>query len=387
MDDVLCRFCSGEMPAGALFCPFCGKSVAEKKKPTHAPKKRGNGQGTIYKRGNSYVAVKTLGYYVGEDGKKHRKTVSKAFAKKKDAVEALPTMNEQQTHKPEKSTATFNDVYDKWFQTLTVGRDTKNCYRAAWKYFEPLHDLYAYEVDIDDLQECIDDCPHGKRTRENMKTVIGLIYKYGVPRGYFPEKLILSHYLKVSGDAGSGGTALPDSYVEKIQKSAGSVPGADLVLCQCYLGFRPSEFLALRHENYDPVRKTFTGGAKTAAGKNRVVTVSPKIQSIVDKYAALEGRQFFRSPKGIIMDKNDYRELFYSVLDALELDNPIIKVGEVERHTYTPHSCRHVFANLMKRASGSDKDKQALIGHTSSEMLRYYQNAPVEDLRKITDQF
>lgn len=382
-----CIYCGGEMPAGALFCPWCGKSAEKKEKPAHAPKKRGNGQGTVYKRGSSYVAVKTLGYYVGEDGKKHRKTVSKAFDKKKDAVEALPTMTSQTAHKPEKSTATLNDVYEKWFQTLTVGRDTKNCYKAAWKYFDTVHDLFAHEVDIDDLQECIDECPHGKRTRENMKTVAGLIYKYGIPRGYFPMQLNLATFLKVSGDAGSGGIALPDSYVEKIRKAAGTVPGADLVLCQCYLGFRPSEFLALRHENYDPKTKTFTGGAKTEAGKNRIVTVSPKIQKIVDKYAAMDGRQFFKSPQGIIMDKGDYRLLFYSVLDALKLENPIIKVGEIERHTYTPHSCRHVFANLMKRASGSDKDKQALIGHTSSEMLRYYQDAPVEDLRKITDQF
>lgn len=385
---MICRYCGGELPTDALFCCWCGKSTAEEKeKPVHAPKKRGNGQGTIYRRGNRYVAVKTLGYYTDENGKKHRKTVSKAFDKKKDAVAALPSMTEQTQHKPEKSTATFNDVYSKWLPTLTVGKDTINCYKAAWKYFAPLHDLFAHEVDIDDLQECIDDCPHGKRTRENMKTVIGLIYKYGVPRGYFPEKLILSQYLKVGGEAGAGGVGLPDIYVEKIRKEAGTVPGADLITAQCYLGFRPSEFLALTHASYDAKEKTFTGGAKTAAGKNRVVTVAPKIQKIVDKYAAMDVEQFFCGPDGNKLDLADYRELFYSVLDALSLENPMIKVGEIERHTYTPHSCRHVFANLMKRASGSDKDKQALIGHTSSEMLRYYQDAPLDDIRKITDQF
>lgn len=384
---MICLSCGASLPAGAAFCPWCGKRAAEKEKPVHAPKRRGNGQGTVYKRGTSYVACVTLGYYTDESGKKHRKTVSKRFDKKKDAVAALATMQETGSRKPDKSLLTFQNVYDRWLPTLTVGKSTVNCYTSAWKYFAPLHQLFAHEVDIDDLQECIDECPHGKRTRENMKTVIGLVYKYGVPRGYFPEKLILSQYLRVGGEAGAGGVGLPDSYVEKIRGAVDIVPGADLVIAQCYLGFRPSEFLALTDESYDAAVRTFTGGAKTAAGKNRVVTVSPRIQPIVDKYAAACKGQFFTAPDGSKLDLPEYRELFYSVLDALGLDNPLIKVGDVERHTYTPHSCRHVFANLMKRASGSDKDKQALIGHTSSEMLRYYQDAPVDDLRKITDQF
>lgn len=385
--DKACTLCGASLPADALFCCYCGNSTAVKKKPAHAPKRRGNGQGTVYKRGTSYVAVKTVGYYTDESGKKHRKTVSKRFDKKKDAVAALATMQETRSRKPDKSLLTFQNVYERWLPTLTVGKDTLNCYKAAWKYFAPLHQLFAHEVDIDDLQECIDECPHGKRTRENMKTVIGLVYKYGVPRGYFPDKLILSQYLKVGGEAGAGGVGLPDSYVEKIRGAVDTVPGADLVTAQCYLGFRPSEFLALSAESYNAAARTFTGGAKTEAGKNRVVTVSPRIQPIVDKYAAACKGQFFTAPDGSELDLVSYRELFYSVLDALGLDNPIIKSGDVERHTYTPHSCRHVFANLMKRASGSDKDKQALIGHTSSEMLRYYQDAPVDDLRKITDQF
>lgn len=52
---------------------------------------------------------------------------------------------------------------------------------------------------------------------------------------------------------------------------------------------------------------------------------------------------------------------------------------------YTPHSCRHTFATLMKRVSGADKDKLELMGHTSTEMLRHYQDVAFDDLRKIID--
>lgn len=59
---------------------------------------------------------------------------------------------------------------------------------------------------------------------------------------------------------------------------------------------------------------------------------------------------------------------------------------ECRRHRLTPHSCRHTFATLLKRAHGSDADKLALIGHTSTDQLRDYQDVPVEDLRRIIDQ-
>lgn len=40
---------------------------------------------------------------------------------------------------------------------------------------------------------------------------------------------------------------------------------------------------------------------------------------------------------------------------------------------------------MMKRVQGADKDKLELMGHTSTEMLRHYQDASYDDLRKITD--
>ena len=66
--------------------------------------------------------------------------------------------------------------------------------------------------------------------------------------------------------------------------------------------------------------------------------------------------------------------------------NPLVTVaGGIQRHKYTPHSCRHTFATLMKRAAGSDVDKMALIGHASDEQLRDYQDVHYEDLRRIVD--
>lgn len=337
-----------------------------------------------------YKAVKVLGWYLDENGKKQRRTVTKTFTRRKDAVEALPLLGKDQTAsgKAEKKAATtFQQLYDLWLPTHRAGKDTLGNYKAAFKYFAPLYHERAADVDIDDLQECIDDCPRGKSTKKNMRTAVGLMYKYGIPRGYFPEKLNLADYLVITGDTGAGGVGLPSEYLETIKNALGTVTGADYVYCQCYLGFRPSEMLALNVEHYNAKERAFVGGAKTDAGKDRTVTVSPKIQPIIDRLlCGKTSGPVFCVDSGRRMTLREYRALFYQVLDELGLENPTFEVNGHQRHTYTPHSCRHTFATLMKRVPGADKDKLALIGHTSDEQLRYYQDVNFSDLRKITDQ-
>ena len=114
-----------------------------------------------------------------------------------------------------------------------------------------------------------------------MKAVCGLLYKYAIPRQL--AALNMGQYLVVGGTSGLGKEGLPMEALEALRKNVNKVKYADYIVAQCYLGFRPSELLELSIQSYDRKNKTFTGGAKTEAGKNRVVTVSPKIQPIIDR--------------------------------------------------------------------------------------------------------
>lgn len=79
--------------------------------------------------------------------------------------------------------------------------------------------------------------------------------------------LNMSQYLVVGVESGLGKDGLPMEALEKLKQNIGKVPYADYIVAQCYLGFRPSEFLALDTISYDKKKKAFTGGAKTEAGK------------------------------------------------------------------------------------------------------------------------
>lgn len=384
---MVCRKCKREIPADAALCCYCGTAVAA---PAQRRKSRGNGQGSVYRLPNGKYIARKVSYYLDSEGKRHKRTASRCFATKREAVNGLPALDPHKavTQKAERKAATtFKGLFDIWLPTHKAGKETLDCYRAAVKYFAPIYYERVADVDIDDLQECIDECPRGKATRKNMRTTVGLMYKYGIPRGYLPEKLNLADYLSVKGAEGAGGTGLPPEYVEAIRKASGGSLAADYVLCHCYLGFRPSELLALTVADYDASERAFTGGAKTEAGKNRIVTVSPKIQPIVDRLlAGKTSGQIFSAQNGGPLDIKGYRTMFYDLLDELGLENPTFEVNGQQKHTYTPHSCRHTFATLMKRVTGASKDKLELIGHTSEEMLRYYQDVSLADLRKITDE-
>lgn len=371
-----CRKCGAVLPDGAIFCPMCGRKQTRER----SPKKRGNGQGTVLELPNGkYKTVVTLGYYTDEQGKRHRRTRSRVFARKKDAVAAVPDLLNA---KPaEKKRVTFKELYDKWLPTHRAGKSTIDCYKAAIKYFAPLWHVPIADIDLDDLQECLDECPHGKRTRQNMKAVCGLVYKYGIPRKVIPENLNLAQFLIVEGEGTARRASFTDEEIEAIKKACGKVPHAEEVYILIYTGFRPSEYLSLTADSYDNALQTLTGGAKTAAGRDRVVTLSPKIAPLVAALAA-SGGPLLKDPSGKPWALKGWTEdVFYPVLEAAGIDNPV----EDLRHKYTPHSCRHTFATLMKRVDGADKDKQELIGHASAEMLRYYQDVEIADLKRITD--
>ena len=376
---MTCSRCRADLPEGARFCPLCGVKI----NPVQKSKNRGNGQGSVYQLKNkTWRAIKTVGYWVDNNGKVHRNTRSKSgFKTKKEAIEYLSMIEDRRA----KKIPTLKELYDLWEPTHRAGRDTMNCYKAAFAYFRVLWNIKINNIDIDDLQECMDDCPKGKRTRQNMKTVCGLVYKYAIPRGLAP--LNLGQYLIVGDGEDSSKEGLPMEELDKLWSIASSHTGAAYAVCQCYLGFRPSELLALDVERYSAQKQAFLGGAKTDAGRNRTVTVSPKIQPLVDRI--INGRTsgpVFCANDGSRLSLEIYRTMFYTALEAAGIDNPISARNGIKYHRYTPHSCRHTFATLMKGVTAPTADKLKLIGHTTDAQLRDYQDVDIENLRAITDQ-
>lgn len=374
---MVCRKCNAAIPDGSIFCNLCG---VKQKVSRGATKKRGNGQGSVYKENGKWTASKVFGYYVDETGsKKVLRTVKRGFETKKDAINALPFMERKAGRKIDTG-ASFKKIYDLWLPQYesNVSKSTLNCYKAAIKYFKPLYPIPFVDVTIEDLQECLDECQHGKRTKQNMKVTAGLLYKYAIPRRYTDRNL--AEYLRVTGEKSVERPIFTTDQIATLKKAADLGDNvAAMIYCHIYLGYRPHEIVTLTIDMYNDETKSFRHGIKTDAGKDRIVTISPKILPFIEQFIGTRSSgPLFLTEQGQEYTDSSYRVSFYACLEELEIRAP-------EGKKLTPHCCRHTFATLVKNVDAPDKDKLELIGHSTIEMLQHYTHVNTEDLRKITD--
>ena len=345
------------------------------------PKVRGNGQGSAYKRGKTWTSIITISWKTTPTGRAQAVRRTKGgFIRKKDALDYCQQLQSAPVEKPK---MTLQQIYDAWLPTheARVSKSTVDCYKAAFKYFDDLKYRIMCDIDVDDLQHCLDACPRARRTRENMKAVMGLLYKYAIPR--HQATMNLAEYLHTGDNDKSTRPAFTAEQVELIRQQIGITPYADVVYVLIYTGFRPAELFALTKDSYKD--GILYGGIKTEAGKDRAVPVSPKVLPIIEEHLAACDKFLFQRENGEQMSVAYFRDYcFYPFLAAAGIQ----PLPTHEHPAYfTPYSCRHTFANLLKGASGSDVDKAKLIGHADySTTKKMYQSAELEAMRKIIEE-
>lgn len=365
-----CKRCHKDMQVAAPFCPWCGA----KQKYTRSVKSRGNGQGTAVKQGKTWTARVVVGWKLVDGHASPVYRSKRGFHTKNEALAYCPTLK----HSAQRTTVpsiTFEALYLEWRAAYEqrITKSTMQCYQAAYKHYAPIHHLKFVELLPADLQACIDGCGQGKRTKENMKAFASLLYKHAMHNELVnrnrAETLFTGTEQKFSREA------FTFEELDRLWAAIPSEPYAKYVVCMCYLGFRPGEMLALKKEAFDPVTGLIIGGGKTKAGTDRPVPVSPRILHFLMEQHAL--------PSDFLFPRlSDMQQLTDNYFRKFCFDPLMERMGITGRVAY---SCRHTFANLLKRVSGSDTDKAALMGHADASQTKYYQEADLSSLRSIID--
>ena len=184
-----CPKCRKDSPPDASFCPYCGKKLSPGK-PRRA-KSRGNGTGCAYYDPvhRYWIAQVIAGYRelppfdpANPENRKQRVPIKKTksgFKRRDDALAYCEQLRAKKSEAPELS-LTLRQIYDEWEPKYSqrIDPSTAASYRAAYNYYASLHDRQIRTITAADLQQCMDDCPRGKRTHQNMKVVAGLLWKY-----------------------------------------------------------------------------------------------------------------------------------------------------------------------------------------------------------------
>lgn len=162
-----------------------------------------------------------------------------------------------------------------------------------------------------------------------------------------------------------------ETQIKKLEAlSQDGFPWADTVLMLCYTGFRVSEFLALSPASYHADGDYLQGGMKTAAGKNRIVPVHPKIKPYLLRWLDRGGETIVCKEDGSRMCAQHYRRIFQPVVEALGTSQA------------TPHWCRHTAASRMKIFGVDDLAARRILGHSDKDITEHYTHIDVTFLSK-----
>lgn len=141
--------------------------------------------------------------------------------------------------------------------------------------------------------------------------------------------------------------------------NVGKYPDIDLILIQCYSGWRPRELCYLRLDDVDLNAHTFTGGLKTNAGKNRVVPIHPRIFDLVQaryrKSVELGSPylcSYFAKGKVRQVRYTRYWMHYQNILTALNL-NP----------EHKPHDGRKHFITMAQKYNMDEYAIKRIVGH------------------------
>lgn len=375
MAKPFCKKCNKELPDEATFCCFCGNKL------TRSVLRRGNGSGTAYKHGRVWVAR----WYDPLTGERKSKS---GFGTRREASDYACRMANEMT--PNSKPLPLSEVYEKWYEYYKslnrCGESTLACYRAAYRHFEKLKRLTVDKITTKMLQDCVNEADTKSRTKQNMRTVANLIMKYAVQENMIKRNPAEGIYVK-GGDT-EPWDPLTEEDLNKIKSAFDTEPYAKYAYAMSYLGFRPSAFLSLKKTDYHDENgiKYFVAGIKTAAGKNRTVTIPNVIQPIIDERLAVKGTELI-FPR-IDTDKNG--EVKYKLMDdeyyCKWIFKPLIARLGIEGNK-VPYSTRHTYANKIKRVNGAPRDKAELIGHTDYKFTeKVYQTTELNEKWDITNQ-
>ena len=352
--------------------------------------KRANGTGNIYKRGNTWTARVVDHWEPSPTSKSGLKPVWKTkggFAKKKDAQNYCVQLYQEKRHEhPPKE---FKKNFELWKASYEsrIKASTMAGYMSAFKHFERLYYVKIDQISNHDLQDCIDQCSCGKRTKQMMSVVAGLVFAYAIADDQIMKDS--SENLYTGDDATKHYDPLTEEELKTIADS--KLPSSNYIVALCYLGHRPSEFFGFKKSDYtvetDGKKKVhyISGGIKTDAGKNRLVTVPPVILPIIEEQLKLEGTDLL-FPRLDYDRKGNFKG--YSQMPTEYFNKHIFKpltaqlgiIGKV------PYSARHTYSNKIKRVAGADKDKAELMGHADyTTTKKHYQSSTIKDLKAITD--
>ena len=389
---IKCEECQLQVSDKAMACPHCGcplqpNITSRKSRKSNKRKRLPNGFGQISEiKGRNlrkpFRAMITVGK--NENGRPICKPLKPDafFVTYNDAYAALVAYNKDPYELD--PSITVKQVYDEWSEKYFPRLESESSIRgikSSWNYCSAIYDLGIRDVRARHVRGCVEEgyvIDKGekryasKNTKNRIKSTLNLLLDYAVEYEYIERnyardvKMADSLNKETSGNS-SKHMSFAEDEMFKLWENVNTRLYTDVILIQCYSGWRPTELIELRLEDVDLKEWTMIGGIKSDAGFNRIVPIHEKIKGLVEKkyYEALElGSEYLincldrKSKKDMLnFSYKKYSNRFTSVIEDLGLNMK-----------HKPHDPRKHFVTMAKKYGVDEYAIKRMIGHAIDDL-------------------
>ena len=293
------------------------------------------------------------------------------------------------------SDITVEELYLQWIK-YKYGDATKKetaWITSSWKYCSSVYNLKAIEIRPRHIKYCIDNgtvtTATGKtkkppvHVKNLIKLMFGMMFDYAVEYELithnFARDIKLNAKIKQEMEEQiNEHITFSDDEIKKLWDNINSQPYIDMLLVQCYSGWRPQELIDLEISKIDLTTGFFIGGMKTKAGTNRLVPIHSRIQSLIEQRyeeaISINSKYLFNYKKGevyIHFNYHYYRKVFSAICSELDLDPK-----------HRPHDCRKHFITMAKKYDIDEYAIKYIVGHTISDITEKVYTERTEDWLK-----
>ena len=348
--------------------------------------KLANGSGSIYRMKDNRrtpwrVAVTVRIEYDEKTGKaRQKRKIVGNYATQKEAMKAL-TDYQENPYALDADKITFADIYERWSQEHyeNIVPSAARTFRCAYAYFSPIQDMRFSAVRVSHLEGCIKEAKVGASTKQRMKSLVNLMYKYAMK-----HEIVTTNYASLCDSI-----KRPKPVIERIPFSEEdektlwentSFPFVDMILIGIYSGWRPQELAVLKISDVDLENGFYKGGLKTDAGRNRTVPIHSCVAELVrknyEKAVSMGSEYLFNDEdgqQGTYMTYDKYRRRWEKVMKHFRIK-------------HRPHDTRHTFITKAKSAGMDEYLLKLMVGHEISDVTeKVYTHRTNDELKEAME--
>ena len=390
---IKCPECDLQISDKAINCPHCGfpmkpdlQNIKSKKLNRRRRLPNGFGQITELKNMNlrkPFRAMVTVAK--ADEGRPVCKLLQPEayFKPYNDAYQALLEYNKNPFNI--QNSITIGELYEKWSRKFfaEASESVVTATRSAWRWCKDVECLRVSEFRPRHIRYCMEEATAVRngisktatpQMKERIKITFNKMLDYAVAYELIDKNYSRSFSISTITNIESDQDVkhhIPytDEEISILWDNLYKYQGVDVMLIQCYTGWRPKELELMKLADVDLEEGIMTGGVKTKAGKDRIVPIHSKIRRLIEKrYRESESlnSEYLFTSKTIyqtgkeVLHNYRYREYLADVNNIKE------RLGLNPEHS--PHDGRAHFITQAKKYGMNEFAIKYIVGHAITDI-------------------